>query len=255
MPNFDNSFDAQMLLASDRNYDPSQKQCPVVLIVDTSYSMNDMMDELNAGVRELKETIMNDAVAPLRVNLAIVEMGNAHATLTQEFTTVPSWNVKEYTAGGVTPMGEAVDLAMEHITNAKAMYIEEGTSYYRPWLIVFSDGIPTDSEGYFDTHWEDFAYKLKTATDEKHLICFTFYIGKNTSSDAKEMAGIKKAKEVLYTMASEIKGTKYSFQLSDGSEQLKEIFQWLSMSVCTIVNENDNLPAPPASQIPTSIFD
>ena len=132
---------------------------------------------------------------------------------------------------------------------------EEGTSFYRPWLIVFSDGLPTDSEGYFDTNWETFANKLQVASAEKHLICFTFYIGKNSSSDSDEMVGIKKAKEVLYTMASEVGGVKYSFQLSDGPEQLKNIFQWLSTSVCTIVNESDNMPAPPAAQIPTSIFD
>lgn len=255
MPNFDNSFDAQMLLASDRNYDSARKQCPVVLIVDTSSSMSDMMGELNEGVKALKSTLMEDDTAHDTVNIAIVEMGNAHATLDQEFTTVPSWQVKEYRAGGVTPMAEAVDLAIKHINSAKSMYNDDGTSYYRPWLIVFSDGLPTDSEGYFDTNWEDFANELQVASDEKHLICFTFYIGKNDSSNPDEMMGIKKAKEVLFTMASEIKGTKYSFQLSDGHDQLKKIFLWLSSSVRAIVNENDNMSAPPVPQIPTSIFD
>lgn len=255
MTNFDNSFDAQMLLASDRNYDSARKQCPVVLIVDTSSSMSDMMDELNKGVRELKSTLMEDDTAHDTVNIAIVEMGKAKATIDQEFVTVPSWQVREYTAGGVTPMAEAVNLAMKHIDNAKSMYKDDGTSYYRPWLIVFSDGFPTDSEGYFDTNWEDFADKLKTASDNKHLICFTFYIGKNNSSNPDEMVGIKKAKEVLYTMASEIDGFKYSFQLSDGPDQLKKIFLWLSSSVRAIVNENDNMAAPPVPQIPTSIFD
>lgn len=255
MPNFDNPYDAQMLLASDQNYLPQLKQCPVVLIVDTSSSMSDKMDELNDGVRELKEALINDEKASDCVNIAIIDMGNDKATLDQEFVTVPSWQVKQYYAGGITPMAGAIDLAMEHIEKAKAMYKKEGTSYYRPWLIIFSDGIPTDNNGYFDTHWDTFSNKLADASDEKHLICSTFYIGKNDSDDPNEKAAIKKAKEILYTISSTVDGEKFAYQLNDGPEQLKKIFQWLSVSVRAIVNKTGNISLPPAKQIPTSIFD
>lgn len=111
----DKDDNSQMLLSSDKNYNPCLKRCPIVLIVDTSSYMNKTMDKLNASIQKLKEIMIEDSIALYSADLAIIKSGGDHATLDQEFTTVPAWKVKKYIASGVAPMGEAIDLALEQI--------------------------------------------------------------------------------------------------------------------------------------------
>lgn len=261
MADHDNTTDIAFTLACDKNFVGTTKRCPVVLIVDTSYSMKDRINELNEGVEELKKALMEDEVAHDSVDIAIVDMGNKYAYVAQPFVPVPSWEPETYDADGITPMAGAIELALEQIQYAKSTYSYEGVSHYRPWLIIFSDGCPTDEEGYFDDQWEDFVAKVNKESEGNHLICFTFYIGDDNVSNEDKFA--KRAKEVLYSLASSASvdksnstaQSKFAYQLSDGPEQLKNIFLWLSNSVRAIVNEDKSIDSPPANTLPTSMFD
>jgi uncharacterized protein YegL len=44
-----------------------------------------------------------------------------------------------------TPMGEAVELAIKLLNERKAEYKTAGVEYYQPWLVLMTDGQPTDS--------------------------------------------------------------------------------------------------------------
>jgi len=52
-------------------------------------------------------------------------------------------SVNTPTAG--TPMGEAVELAIKILNKRKMEYKEAGVEYYQPWLVLMTDGQPTDS--------------------------------------------------------------------------------------------------------------
>ncbi|HEX2949844.1 MAG TPA: hypothetical protein VHV83_09810, partial [Armatimonadota bacterium] len=54
--------------------------------------------------------------------------------------TVPTLN-----AEGGTPMGEAINLALDMVTQQKVRYNDYGTPYYRPWVFCITDGCPTDN--------------------------------------------------------------------------------------------------------------
>ena len=253
---YDDILDVEFTLPIDKEFISQVKHCPVVLIVDTSSSMADKIDELNAGVEALKTALMEDDTTHDSVDIAIIEMGMGMAQLSQPFTTVSSCNVKKYSANGVTPMAGAINLAILHINQLKEEYKKRGVRYYRPWLILFSDGLPTDDEGYFDTNWKEFASILNKESNENHLICFTFYIGDNECENSDKANQIRKAKEVLYSLASKIQNIKYAYELKNELGNLKNLFQWLSASVGAIVNKEAALPAPPAvSNIQGSIFD
>jgi uncharacterized protein YegL len=46
----------------------------------------------------------------------------------------------------VTPLWvQAVDIAISKLEERKNLYKSTGVSYYQPWLILMSDGEPTDS--------------------------------------------------------------------------------------------------------------
>src|SRR5262249_57102349 len=49
-------------------------------------------------------------------------------------------------AGGGTPMGAALDLALDQLDQQKQAYKEAGLEYYRPWMFVLTDGAPTDRD-------------------------------------------------------------------------------------------------------------
>ena len=93
---YDDILDVEFTLPIDKEFISQVKHCPVVLIVDTSSSMADKIDELNAGVEALKTALMEDDTTHDSVDIAIIEMGMGMAQLSQPFTTVSSWNVKKY---------------------------------------------------------------------------------------------------------------------------------------------------------------
>lgn len=126
---YDDILDVEFTLPIDKEFISQVKHCPVVLIVDTSSSMADKIDELNAGVEALKTALMEDDTTHDSVDIAIIEMGMGMAQLSQPFTTVSSWNVKKYSANGVTPMAGAINLAILHINQLKEEYKKRGVRY------------------------------------------------------------------------------------------------------------------------------
>ena len=161
--------------------------------------MSEKINELNKELQLLKEILINNH--SLTNNLiSIVEVGDSKAKIVQDFIPVSSWQVKKYSADGSKPIAEAVQTAMEQIENIKTIYCEEGISFYRPLIIVLSDGVLIDNETKFDTHNNNFLSKLKAATDKNLISCVTFYIGEKDSTE--EHNNINKKCFVYYSVKS-----------------------------------------------------
>ncbi|MDA1174911.1 MAG: VWA domain-containing protein [Chloroflexi bacterium] len=125
------------------NPDP---RAPLVLLLDTSGSMvGAPIDELNAGLRTLKEDLEKDELSRRRVEIAIVTFGHQGVTQVQDFVTVQDWDPPTLDADGLTPMGEALMLGLALTNERKSEYRANGIQYYRPWLFMLTDGNPTDS--------------------------------------------------------------------------------------------------------------
>lgn len=125
---------------------------PVVLCLDTSGSMlkNDGIKALNAGVRSFYRACQNDPVNKYGFDVAIVTFGIQGVHKEQDFRpawnqqTVPQFSVTQVGENQKTPMGQGIDLAMKGLSARKEEYKYEAISYKQPWLIVISDGVPTD---------------------------------------------------------------------------------------------------------------
>lgn len=121
-----------------------EPRCPVVLLLDNSYSMEGKkLAQMNEGLATLERELKGDSLAAKRVELAIVSYGPVKVV--QDFVTVDAFTAPQLQVEGNTPMGEAIMKGIELANDRKAVYKSHGTSYYRPWVFLITDGMPTDS--------------------------------------------------------------------------------------------------------------
>lgn len=120
----------------------TERRCPVILLQDTSSSMRMSINQVNAGLKDLRTDLLADALACQRVEIAVVTFGPVQ--LVQDFVTVDQWIPPHLAASGSTPMGEAILFSLNQLKMRKAAYKEAGIPYYRPWIWLVTDGAPTD---------------------------------------------------------------------------------------------------------------
>lgn len=124
-----------------------ENRCPVILLVDTSTSMEGKpIEALNRGIRVFKEDVYKDTKASLSVEVGVIGFGPVRVI--QHFTTIESFVPPNLEADGLTPTGEAVEAAIDMLNSRKAIYREHGIQYYRPWIFMITDGAPTDNWSY-----------------------------------------------------------------------------------------------------------
>ena len=127
---------------------------PVALLLDTSGSMlyDNRIGELNKGIDLFFNSIIEDEVTRYSVELAIITFGKVVTKILDfanierqlsEFQQNMPLSVNSPMDG--TPMGEAVELAIKILNERKEEYKTAGVEYYQPWLVLMTDGQPTDS--------------------------------------------------------------------------------------------------------------
>jgi uncharacterized protein YegL len=155
-----------------------------VLLLDTSASMQgEKIAELNKGLLTLKQSLEADETARLRAEIAIVTFGGT-VQLMQPFTTVDNFTPPSLQAEGNTPMGEALELGLTILEDRKAIYRANGTKVWRPWVMLISDGAPTDN-------WADAAIKVRDGEERKK---FSFYAIGVVGADMELLAQIAPVK-------------------------------------------------------------
>jgi uncharacterized protein YegL len=122
------------------------------------------IQELTQGLKTFKDEVFRDTQASLSVEVAIVQFG-ASVKLVQDFITIDDFIPPLLTADGMTPMGEAIEYALDLLEKRKATYRENGIQYYRPWIFMITDGAPTDS-------WGKAARRLREAELDNKLLFF-----------------------------------------------------------------------------------
>ncbi len=136
-PYLENPFQAA------RYADNPDPRCPCVLVLDRSGSMaGQPIAELNAGLQQFRAELLGDEMAARRVEIAVVPFGPV--VRGSAFHPPTEFQPQPLTAGGDTPTGAALEYAVELIVQQKAAYKQHGVPYYRPWIILITDGQPTD---------------------------------------------------------------------------------------------------------------
>ena len=134
-----------------------EPRCACVLLLDVSASMaRRPIEALNEGLRAFAADVKTDVLARQRVEVAIVTFGGHGVQVRQEFMIASEFEPPVLGASGGTPMGEAICKALEMVEDRKAQYRSNGISYYRPWVVLITDGAPTDA-------WTEAAERVRGA--------------------------------------------------------------------------------------------
>jgi uncharacterized protein YegL len=149
-----------------------EQRTPCVLLLDVSGSMNGQpVAELNAGVQTYKDSLLSDALAAKRVEVAIVTFGGDVQTVC-DFTTVESFQPPTLTGSGSTPMGAAILRAIEMVRRRKDLYKTHGVPYTRPWIFLITDGEPDP-----DDVWQAAAVQVQQGQQAKQFVFYAVGVG------------------------------------------------------------------------------
>lgn len=147
-----------------------EARCPLMLVLDTSGSMSGQpIQELNEGLKTLKVELEKDATASLRVEVAIVTFGGSTTPiqLAHDFATMDYFTPPTLVTGGDTPMGEALEYALDLLNDRKEQYKNHGIKYYQPWVWLITDGFPNSN-----SPWQRAADKIQEAHRNKKISFF-----------------------------------------------------------------------------------
>lgn len=202
------------------NPDP---RAPCLLLLDASASMSGgKIRALNEGLELFRQDVMNDELARRRVEVALVAFGSGGARTVQDFVTVEQWTPTPLSAGGSTPMGEALERGLALLEARKELYKRAGLQYYRPWLFLLTDGEPTD-------RWQEAAEAVRAADAAKGLIFFAVGVESANMTRLAEIAPPNRP-------PLKLKGVQFA-----------ELFLWLSQSQQQVSHSRvgDQLALPP----------
>lgn len=207
-----------------------EPRCACVLLIDTSDSMMTVVedigddlgytverdgktysavsggvtriDKVNDGLRAYRDDLTADALASQRVEVSVITFGGSVRTVTP-FVGAAEFEPPTLTARGDTPMGSAIERAIDAVADRKRQYKENGLHYFRPWVFFITDGEPTDE-------WRRAAERVHEGERDKS---FAFFAVGVEGADFATLSRISVRKPL------KLKG--YSF---------REMFVWLSQS-------------------------
>ena len=203
---------------------PDQR-CPAVLLCDTSRSMaGDRINQLNSNLYTFKQAVSEDDTAAERVEVAVVTFADK-VTLEHEFALMRNFNPPKMKAGGGTNLAGGIHFALDLVEKRKRNYRDNGIPYYRPWLIILTDGM----SGNTPTEMDEAGQAIAHAERRSALTCFPIGVG-TEGRDALERS---------------LKGPGLPPKELDPNKW-REFFQWLSASVSTVSNSRsgDIVPLP-----------
>ena len=180
-----------------------------ILVLDTSGSMYGApIDELNNGLQRFQEQVLNDGNAADKIEVSIITFGST-VTQIQQPAMLDLFDMPTLEAYGTTPMIEALEQAILLAEDRKTWYKNNGLGYYRPWIILMTDGAP-------DTPHEVPAMAAKLANLQAQKKFQLTAIGVGDDADMSVL-------QQLSPMSAKLKGLDFT-----------GFFQWLSASVSMV---------------------
>lgn len=195
--------------------DNPEPRCAFVLLADVSGSMaGEKIASLNQGVQLFANDLRDDSLAAKRVEIAVVTFGD-NVNVVAEFGSAKSFYPQSLKAGGSTPMGEAINTAIDLVTARQKQYRDAGIPTYRSMIFCITDGVPTDA-------WDRAARRVREGEERKS---FSFFAVGVDGADTNTLARISVNAPVV------LKGLAFA-----------DMFRWLSSSLSAVSRSSVGQP-------------
>ena len=203
----------------------TEQRTPCVLVLDVSYSMDgERIESLNRGLVEFETALKNDEMALDRVVVQVITFGGSVEIYTN-WTDASEFSAPSLSPSGDTPMGTAMELALDEIDRLKETFREGGITWTRPWIFLMTDGGPTDDS------WRESAARVRDAVQQKRAIVWPIAMPDADFGPLREFGGDTAD---IYSVDTANFGS---------------LFKWLSASLSQVaqsrVGETIQLAAPP----------
>lgn len=197
---------------NDENPDP---RVSCVVLVDVSGSMQGQpIAALEQGYAAFTHYLNNDALASKRVEVAVVTFGNV-ATVLVPMQEARSLRPTRFTASGRTNMAAGIHLALDIIEDRKAAYKAAGLQYYRPWILLLTDG-QANHDGFNQA-----VARLNAVEMARGVTIFA--VGAGPYVDWQQLSRLS-----VQRSPAPLDGLKY-----------EELFEWLSASLSNVSNSTE----------------
>lgn len=212
---------------------PGERHISCVILADTSGSMaGAAISELNQGLKEFGTALSQDEHARGVADVCVISF-DTDVKIAAPFCPASEYTAPVLTAGGLTSMNQAIIEGLDEIEKRKELYRSLGCAYYRPWLFLLTDGMPTDRELEAEAK-----RRLHQAIANKKINFFPMGIGEGVNySHLKSY--IRDGKGVI---------------LKASADNFKEAFIWLSSSMSIVSTSNPDDKAVPLPNPPESIM-
>ncbi|MFG8982319.1 VWA domain-containing protein [Pseudomonas aeruginosa] len=202
---------------------PKAKPLPVVLLLDVSGSMSgEKIRNVNDAVRDMLDTFSDTENGETEIHVAIITFGS-QVVLHQPLASASDIHWQDLSAGGMTPLGTALQMAKAMIEDKDVV----PSRAYRPTVVLVSDGGPNDA-------WE------------KPLNAF-ISDGRSAKCDRLAMAIGADADEAV--LGKFIEGTSNRLFYAENAKQLRDFFKFVTMSVTIRTKSQTPNNVPEASAI------
>lgn len=122
------------------------EKCLCVLVVDVSTSMGgEPINQLNMGLQDFRRDVVDDFVTSQRLEVSIVTFGSS-VTCVQEPALIDSFQMPTLSVNGSTKLVDGVRTGLSLVEDRKRWYKDTGQKYYRPMLILITDGEPDSDQ-------------------------------------------------------------------------------------------------------------
>ena len=173
------------------------------------------IQSMRDGVQSFYDALLEDDVTRYSAEVCVVTFGGNSPKLIMDFDSLDNQvdyrreKISSLEAIGGTPMGEAVNMALDCLERAKKYYKDQGIDYFQPWLVLMTDGEPNGAV----TELERAIARTNELANNRKLAIFPIGIG--DEADMKCLARFSPKRPTL-----RLKGMNF-----------RDFFEWLSRSV------------------------
>ncbi len=217
---------------------------PVCVCIDTSATiaetpvMEQVLGQVEKGINSLYAKVMADDMVCNCAEVAVVAYGD-NVSVVQDYTCTSKYNNEikipvTNTVTGAGDIGSGINESLELLQRRKQLYNAHGVDYYRPWLIVITDGKPVRKEFKKSVALA----KKKTLLLEKtqKITLITIYLN---TSEGTEFADLTLAEITKKSKDKKVMFSKTIDSQIIGISKISRFFDWLSDSVSKLSFEND----------------